>query len=310
MKKYEEFITESLAAEVKSEPKSNAAKEARRLGLTYVGFGRYADNKGQVAYLVDNDKLVPFKGREEVQNMQSKVAISGQQNPVKSVAAKKEANFYNSILNKREKEDIRIINQKNKEIQVLNNSLYSFYNPNMFSEEELDAIANYTADGYEYINSYLYKGHEEGTSADQDEFINNQIAELDSAFEETEAPFAYTVYSGLSTRYSPEKLKADGEYIFRGYVSTSISFETAIDGFAETDWNDTPVVLQIEIAKGQKSIYVDPMSENAGKGETLLPRGSKVKIISGPHLIDDSVVSANPSGTQIHLFHCQLIEDI
>lgn len=310
MKKYEEFIAESLAAEVKSEPKSNAAKEARRLGLTYVGFGRYADNKGQVAYLVDKDRLVPFKGREEVQNMQSKVAVSGQQNPVKNVAAKKEVNFYNGVLNKRENEDIKIINQKNQEAQALNDALYSFYNPNIFSADEQDAIANYTGDGYEYINSYLYKGHEEGTTADQDAYINNQIAALDSAFEETEAPFAYTVYSGLSPRYSPEKLKAGGEYIFRGYVSTSISFQTAIDGFAETDWNDKPVVLQIEVAKGQKSIYVDSISDNAGEGETLLPRGSKVKIISGPHLIDDSVVSANPTGTQIHLFHCELIEDI
>jgi hypothetical protein len=131
---------------------------------------------------------------------------------------------------------------------------------------------------------------------------------LDSAFEDTQAPFPYTVYTGLSSRYKPEKIVAGSEYIFRGYLSTSLSHSTAIDSFADADFSDKPVVLQIEIAKGQKSIYVDPVSTHQGEGETLLPRGSRVKIISGPHIIDSSVVSENESGSQVHLFHCKLVK--
>ena len=36
MKKFDEFMKESLAAEMKSEPRSMAAKQARQMGLTYV----------------------------------------------------------------------------------------------------------------------------------------------------------------------------------------------------------------------------------------------------------------------------------
>jgi hypothetical protein len=295
MLRYDQFLSETLADEVKSEPKTNASREARQLGLTYVGFGRYANDKGQVAYIVDNDRLIPYKSREEVQNSWNKTGSD------KSEVA---------VYNKRQKADTKIVREKDKEIQALNSSLYNFYKPNMFDEEELNAISEYTADAYEYINSYLYKGHEKGTSADQDQYINRLITALDSSFEDAEAPFPYTVYSGLSSRYKPDKLKQGSEYIFRGYVSTSISFGVAIDSFSDSDWTDSPVVLQIEIDKGQKSIYVDPVFSNPGEGETLLPRGSKIQIMSGPHLIDDTIISNNPRGSKIHLFHCQLVEDV
>jgi hypothetical protein len=311
LKKFGEYLEESLAAEVKSEPKTAASREAKRLGLTYVGFGRYANSKGQVSYIVDNDRLIPYKGREEVQSMYSKsLSPSSQKKDAKGKTKPDDTAFYNKALNKRDREDSKIINQKNKEIQVLNQELYNFYNPGMFDQSELDAIEWYTAEGYESVNPYLYKGHDQGATSDHDAMINNTIQALDSAFENTEAPFAYTVYSGLSSRYSPQKLKPGNDYIFRGYVSTSIDFATAIDSFADADWTDSAVVLQVEISKGQRSIYVDPVSSNAGEGETLLPRGSKIKIISGPHQIDDSIVSSNPRGGTIQLFHCKLVEDV
>lgn len=307
MLRYDAFISESLAAEVKSEPKSNAAREARKLGLTYMGFGRYADNKGKVAYIVDNDRLIPYKGREEVQSMYSK-SISSSAQP-KGKAKADDTSFYTSALNRRDKEDNKIIKQKDKDIDALNRALYQFYNPNMFDEAELNAIEYYTAEGFEQVNRFLYKGHDEGVTKDKDIQIAQTIESLDSAFENTEAPFAYTVYSGLSSRYNAKKLKAGNDYIFRGYVSASINYQTAIDGFADTGW-DSAIVLQIDISKGQKSIYVDPVSSNPGETETLLPRGSKVKIISGPHFMDDATVSANPSDTTIQLFHCVLVEDL
>lgn len=305
MKKFGEYLEESLAAEVKSEPKTNASREARRLGLTYVGFGRYADRKGNVSYIVDNDRLVPYKSRDEVQTMYSKTLSPSSKDKTKS----KDAVAYNKIINKREKQDRGIVDQKTEDMQVLNQELYNFYNENMFDQSELDAIEWYTAEGFEEVNRYLYKGHDPGTSSDKDSMINSTIQALDSAFESTEAPFAYTVYSGLSSRYSAKKLKPGNDYIFRGYISTSIDFGTAIDGFADADWNDSAIVLQIEISKGQKSIYVDPVSSNTGEGETLLPRGSKIKIISGPHPIDDNIIAMNPRGGTINLFHCQLIEE-
>jgi hypothetical protein len=320
MKKFGEYLEESLAAEIKTEPKTAASKEARKLGLTYMGFGRYADNKGRLAYVVHDDRLVPYKSRDDLDDMYYKVSSSTpftakkslavNQKPDKASQLKQEFDFHDKVFKNRQKEDNKVLSQKNKEAQALSNELYKFYNPNMFDENEVRALEEYTSEAFEDINRYLYKGHDEGVTGDKDQYLNFLISSLDSAFEDTQAPFAYTVYSGLSARYKPEKIQPGGEYIFRGYLSTSISYGTAIDSFADTDFSDKAVVLQIEISKGQKSIYVDPLSTHQGEGETLLPRGSRIKVISGPHIIDSSIVSNGEGESQIYLFHCQLMEDL
>lgn len=314
MKRFGDFLEESLALEVKSEPTSNASREARKLGLTYVGFGRYADNKGQVAYVVDNDRLVPFKRREEVQAMHAKTmqpaapatkTATGKQPVDKTKVAQDQANFYTNVLNKRDREDSKIIKEKNKQAAVYNKELLKSYKPNMFDQAELDAIGFYKNGGAEAINRYLYKGHDEGVDANQAAQIESAVQAMDSAFESTQSPFAYTAYTGLSGRYNPESFVQNGEYIFRGYTSASLDFTTAIDSLQD----GSGVVLQIEVSKGQKAIYADAVTQNIGEKETLLPRGSKIQVISGPHNIDDAIVSANPQGNMISLFHCQLVED-
>lgn len=313
MKKFGEYLEESLAAEIKTEPKTAAAKEARKLGLTYMGFGRYADSKGQIAYLVDNDRLIPYKNRDEIgamynkQKLAPKKVSTSAKNAGKNVQQEPDWSFYNNALNKREKEDQKIVSQKDKEVQKIDKELYKFYKPEMFSEDEIDAISEYTNEGYAAVNRYLYKGHDPDVSPEQDEYISRIIENLDSAFEETQAPFSYTVYSGLSSRYSADKIKPGNEYIFRGYLSTSLSFDVSISSFAE---GDNAVVLQIEVSKGQKSIYVDPLSEHQGEAETILPRGSKIKIISGPHVTDYSIVNTSADPMNIALFHCKLVEDV
>jgi len=91
MKKFGEYLEESLAAEIKSEPKSMAAKQARKMGLSYVGFGRYADNKGRVAYTVENDRLVPFKSMEHIVNLYDKADMT--------IIQKKLKNLKNKLIN-------------------------------------------------------------------------------------------------------------------------------------------------------------------------------------------------------------------
>lgn len=328
MKKFGEYLEENLALHIKTEPKTAAAKEARKMGLTYMGFGRYADRKGKLAYLVHDDRLVPYKSEEDVDDMYYKAYTAQQNEPLtkkknispttkgqstqqsKAELLKKDVDFYNNVNSKRSKEDIKILKDLYKNADAVDKELFKFYQPNMFDEAELQAIAKYTADGYTEINRYLYKGHDDGVSQEQDEYLNQTIESLDSAFEETQTPFPYTVYSGLSSRYSADKFKLGGEYIFRGYVSTSLDFNTAIGGFADVGDSDQPVVLQVELKKGQKAIYVDAVSVNAGERETLLPRGSKIKVISGPHILDSNLFTDAYGTSTIALFHCQLVQDI
>ena len=112
MKKFEEYLEESLAAEIKSEPKSAAAKQARKMGLTYVGFGRYADNKGRVAYTVDNGRLVPFKGQGDIGKMYDKAQSISDDGKYKE--ALKQVDQFAKVNNNRFKEDRKILKEKDK----------------------------------------------------------------------------------------------------------------------------------------------------------------------------------------------------
>lgn len=310
MKNFNDFLEESLALQAKSEPKSAAASEARRMGLTYMGFGRYADRKGKLAYIVHDDRLVPYKSEDDIDDMYYKSYTSGSKVSDKTETIRKEADFYQNVSIKRGNKDRKIIKQLSADMKAVDRQLFKFYKPGLFDSNEIDAIRNYTADGYQAINRYLYKGHDDNATAEDDAYIANMINNLDSAFEETQAPFAYTVYSGLSSRYSANKFQVGGEYIFRGYVSTSLDFGTAIGLFSDVGETEQSIVLQIEIAKGQKSIYLDAISDNSGENETLLPRGSKIKVVSGPHVMDASLFTDAYDTKTIALFHCTLVQDV
>lgn len=307
MKKFGEYLEESLAAEIKSEPKTMAAKQARKMGLTYMGFGRYADSKGQVAYTVINDKLVPYKREDHIEKLYDKADMTN--NVEKANEFMRQANDLNKTRKVRAKEDKNILSTKSKEVIATAKQLSSLYRPEMFDENELNAIAEYTGDAFIDVNRYLYKGHDEGVDANRADAIGQIVDALDSAFEGTETPFPFTVYSGLSGRYKAEKIIPGNEYIFRGYISTSLSHDVAISGFTDSK---EAVVLQIEVGKGQKAIYVDNLSSIDGELETLLPRGSKVKVISGPHPLPTEVVGFGYTGeaeSKVSLFHCILVQD-
>lgn len=327
MKNFHDFLEESLALQAKSEPKSAAASEARKMGLTYMGFGRYADRKGNLAYIVHDDRLVPYKSQDDLDDMHYKtytskvddlvtkksampLAKGAKSVPSKSESMRKELDFYTNVFGKRNNEDRKIIKQLNADIKALDKELFKFYKPGLFDSNEIDAIMDYTANGYQAVNRYLYKGHDNNATAEDDAYLANMIDSIDSAFEETQAPFDYTVYSGLSSRYSVDKFQISQEYIFRGYVSTSLDFGTAIGLFSDVGATEQAIVLQIEIKKGQKSIYLDAISDNSGENETLLPRGSKIKVVSGPHMMDASLFTDAYGTKTIALFHCDLVQDV
>lgn len=302
--KFSEYLKESLADEVKSEPKTKASAEARRMGLTYMGFGRYADRSGKAAYIVHNDELFPI----EHTNLTSKMyAQTKTDNPEKTKAASDQMRKAIDVSLKRGSEDKKIIKSKEQEALKVSKELYNFYNRQSFDKDEIEALEWYTAEGYESVNRYLYKGHDEGTDNKKSAKIEQTIEALDEAFEHTEAPFKYTVYTGLSERYKAENFKAGSEYIFRGYVSTTLDFFTSVSMFTQGG-----ILLQVDIEKGQKSIYVDGVSSNTGEMETLLPRGSRLRVISGPHPIHaEAIVDVQAYDTKntLVLFTCKLIED-
>jgi ADP-ribosyltransferase exoenzyme len=346
------YLTETLADEVKKEPRSNAAKDAKRLGLRYMGFGRYADRKGKITFLVHNNKLVPFKSRDELYGMESQAYdveddAYGMNDPLKKKATLQKAqelqrktNELGKVLNQRERIDRNVLDKKHDQVEKTHRQLKAFYQSQVFSDNELQAIRGYTADMHNPINQYLYKGFDEGTTGTDAAKVKAAIADLDSAFDQTEIPFDYSTYTGLSSRYKPENFKVGGTYVFRGYVSTSLDHDIAVTEFSggqadkrkgkKGGGGEVRVVLQIDLKKGQRGIYLDgeakgdhknnkegkfqsfEVSSTGGEKETLLPRGSHIKVISGPHHIDINALSpgdSDPGDSQIVLFHCEVIDE-
>lgn len=323
MKKFGEYLEESLAAEVKTEPKTMAAKQARKMGLNYMGFGRYANSKGQVAYIVDKGRLVPYKTQEDIQGMYQKAnemppaAPSKNGKPVEDKAKSivSQADQHNDSMMRMSTKDQKIIDKKMREAIKNDKILRKAFPPDMFDENEMAALQEYTNQAFGEINRYLYKGHDEGQTPEDAARIEQLVTDLDSAFQDSKSPMSYTVYSGLSQRYKADSFIPGKSYVFRGFVSTTLDYNTAIEIFTEQD--DNAVILQIEVSKGQSAIHVSGFSnvnadedfgDDTNEMETLLPRGSKIKVVSGPHVVMTNAINQDRYGGDwsINIFHCIL----
>ncbi len=336
-------LEESITKLIRAEPKSDASKQARKMGLKYLGFGRYADHSGNVAYIVVKDKLVPYKKDEELGKMfhkavenERKKAMQPPSKPGEKAKVKKDTgptqkdiNQIASAKRQREAEDKRVAKEKKKEIDAIAKELTSFY-AGAFSEDEMAAISEYTNDSFVDINSYLYNGHAPGTDYQSAKHIESMVDKLDSAFEETEAPFKYTTYTGLSKRYNAKNFVVGKDYIFKGYISTSLDHSVAGGAFSDYSEKNTAtkgekggVMLELEIPKGAKSIYIpnELSAQSEDEYETILPRGTKIKVVSGPHKVP-SKAFINPNYANDYMdspgdeenfstviFKCKIVKD-
>jgi hypothetical protein len=313
--KFSDYLEESLSAQMMAEPSSEAAAMAKKMNLTYVGFARYADKSGKVKYIVKNNKLYPFKGKDVEQasidagdQQMDAAMMKGDVMAVDTISKKQKASVQGIKADESNKN--KYVKQNTKEILAYDKQLRNLYQPSLFTPEEANAIKYYTEKGFNPINRYLYKGFDPETTPDQANQVVQQIQALDNAFEETGAPFDYTTYTGLSSRYDFRKIKPGNDYIFRGYISTSLDHDTAIDMFTFDQNQDVGVVLEIDIKQGQKSIYLENLTDTQGEFETLLPRGTKVKVLAGPMMVDSDVTtSGNIPGKQVALFKCSIVEE-
>lgn len=339
------MLNESLVKAIKSEPKTAAAQQAKKMGLTYVGFGRYADKTGNVAYIVQDEKLIPFKKDEDIQGMFSKADEAEKKAAIKAKIApkkpkpkdgkpepkpgpsehdlmRKEASGLLSANKKLKTADSAAIKQHQEEIKAVDAELSSYY-AGIFSEEEEAAIRAYTDTGFEMLNQYLYNGHAEGTDYYMGKQIEDGVAKLDAAFEETSSPIQYSTYTGLSDRYKAESFEIGKEYVFKGYVSSSLdhNIATTFAGGAESKMPKAKpkpgkagaapgggsVMLELEVPKGGKAIYLANTSETEDEYETLLPRGSRVKVVSGPHTLPGDVLKKGSGNMTI--FKCKIVQN-
>lgn len=276
------YIKEDLTNALIIPDKSPAAQQAAQMGLVYVGFGRYEDPAtGQVAYIVQNEKLVPF----------------GKAIRTNSYQATNSDDFGNFIqyLQPQVEEDVA--------------KLMNTYMPEDYSEEELDAIKQFTDTGYYNVNSLLNslppnimtKQIQPTSLSDNSPQI---IQALDTALARNKLPKEIVGYATLSSDVDSGSIAPNSMVLFKGYRSTTLDISTILNKFTE-DGNGGGVVFQILMPKGSGGMYLDDFSSNPGESEYLLPRSSTIKIVSGPNKLSGTYQSPD-NNLSIVFYSCEL----
>jgi hypothetical protein len=289
MKKFNEFLYEDLGGAL-VEPKSASAAEAAKLGLVYVGFGRYEDPKTQqVTHIVQNDRLVPYKKAVKT-------------NTFKSVSGDDYGDYTKNLKPETEQNHADLIN---------------YYVPEKYDENELAAIESYTGEDYLDINEKLYS-LPTGIPADQiepefsDDDLPAKIAALDSALDKTVTPKDFLVYISLGDGYNIEDFTPGQVMRFKGFRSTTINPSIALNFGGNTKQQNRrsqTIVIQLLVPKKSKGMYVDDYSATPGEGEFLLPRGSSIKITSSPNKLIGSNGYTGEMNHQVIFFNAELMKN-
>jgi hypothetical protein len=289
MKKFGEFIYEDLSGAL-VEPKSNSSQEAARLGLVYVGFGRYEDPKlGQITHIVQNDKLVPFNKAVKT-------------NSFKSISSDDYGSYSNNL---------------KPDIEQNHNDLVNHYAPENYDENELSAIESYTGEDYLDINEKLYS-LPTGIPAKKiepefsDDDLPAKIAALDSALNKSVSPKEFLTYISLGSGYKLEDFKPGQVMRFKGYRSTTINPSIALNFGGQNPAQNRraqTIIIQLLIKEGSKGMYVDDYSTTPGEGEFLLPRGTAVKLTSGPNKLVGSNGYTGELNREVIFFNAELVKN-
>lgn len=340
-------LDENLVKLVTQQPGSRtpAARLAKSMGLRYMGFGRYADKSGKIKYTVDKQgNLIPFKSGADIDTMYRKYssevwsdleyaptdADAPRRDPKRAKREQQLAGMKSEIdraqkeYSTRRREDRKQMYFKRKEEMKLDKSLMSFYKKELFTDDEIGALHDYIGWQYDQMNTYLYNGFEPQDhgiprNKEIETYLHKSMVNLDNAFEGKEAPFDFPTYMGLGPSVPIKNLRAGSKYLFRGYLSTSIYHAVPIDSFAyehgDTKQKKEPykVLFQIDVKKGDPGIYVGELLGFNREKEFLLPRGTMLEILSGPHPFSEDVVTNldyfEGEDTQIMLFHCRIVRN-
>jgi hypothetical protein len=324
MLNYKEFVLkENITEPVKKEPSSKAAKQARALGLQYVGFGRYENTKtGTITHIVVGDQLRSVgkkdKDPEIIYNHAKKALDDHTQNGnpkdkefkktreqleqehdkakkgFEDYKEKSKNHIGNHLISKVDREAKQWLQKNQKEAKENDKALQIFYDKANYSKEELHGIKEYSDELFFDINKYLYANKGEvdfrqraKTNKGSRQFeVMQAIAEIDSAMEKSTAPYEFHAYSGLDDSYDISGLERGKQYIFTGYRSTSIDFEKAGSRSADQRDKKGAAVLQIKVPTGARGMYIGHLSSRKDEKEFLLPRNSKIKIVGKPRKLN------------------------
>jgi dihydroorotate dehydrogenase len=272
--------------QLKTEEPSYAAYDAANLGLNYVGFGRYEDPKTQqVTHINVNDKLVPFNRAVKTNTFKA--------NNMDDIGT------YSSLID--------------PVIQQYHQELVAAYTPERYDDDELNAIYTFTNGGYYDINNRLSMMPPnvpakkiEVTSPE--DTISNVVESLDSAIKKIRAPFDFPVFVKLGPDYNIEDFVVGRSFVFKSYRNTTLSLNTALNSSENTQKSpagrNMAAILQLNIRKNSRGMYISDFSANSEDMEFLLPRGTVVEIVDGPNTLVGSNAVSQDINLEILFFNC------
>jgi hypothetical protein len=270
----------------KQEVPGKAASQAKKMKLTHVGFGRYMDNKTQqVTHIAMNDTLVPFN-------------TAARTNTFKTNNMNDFGNFSDAI---------------SPVAETLHQILVQAYSSQNYDDSQLDAIYNFTNGGYVDINNRLSvlpsnvpSDKIERTSPDDSlpEFIDS----LDSALKKSRAPVDFITYTVLGPDYDISQFVPGTTFQFKTYRDTSINIGTIISSVADRQISfagrNMIAVLQLNIKKNSKGMYISDYSSTPNEYEFILPRGSVIQVLSGPNNLVGSDDLTGDMNLEVIYFDC------
>lgn len=291
MKKFNQFVKEDLNGAL-VEPQSAASAEASRLGLVYVGFGRYENPQTQqITHIVVNGKLVPYT------------------KAIKTNSFKQTSGADLSTY----------VNDMSADLQPLQDVLLKHYSDIGYTGDELAAVQQYTQGSDFAINNRLWQ-LPVGIPADQiqpaydGDTIPQTVASLDNALMKSQTPTDLLTYIALPKDFDITSINQGSNITFKGYRSSTLNPSLAVEGagaaqeLGNFDLRRKTFMLQLKVPKGSSGMYVDDYSANPGESEFLLPRGSTVTISSTPK----KLVAGNANisrDDEIYFFEANLVSN-
>jgi len=167
------------------------------------------------------------------------------------------------------------------------------------TEEQIESLYHYTANGYSTINEQLRKG------VVDNEIIGEDVRNIDALM--TPASHDLRVVRTLNLDgFPPGVARSPGSLAGkvlsdRGYMSTTLGESRFGD---DEDLAATEVFMDIAVPKGTPSIYARRVSHYPNEGEIILPRGQKLLVTdvkkhrAGSWIVSAVVVPSSAASTR------------
>lgn len=163
---------------------------------------------------------------------------------------------------------------------------YAAWNSNL-SRQQRRTLQAYKGMDYKKINAFMRLGNDCGLNDDDLDHIEMDVETIYSALGTASLPETTTVYRGLKLGYPPKQIRV-GNYLEEyGFLSTTLSVETARRISQWTTKVADATILEISVPEGFEAAWIEPLSEK-GEYELLLTAPSIL------HISGITIVQASP----------------